>query len=126
MSACKVFNYKQYAKKFQINYGESGGFTGATNEFMLQGAGELFEIKAFGSDTAKVKQLCNKDVKNILKLATSKKLSKIKLNETGNLVQFIKVYESGKLIQEFQWNKGNELPEPLKNLHKTLINLQSN
>lgn len=125
-SSCKVFNYKKYAKKFQINYGESGGFTGATSEYMLKGAGELFEIKAFGTDTSKIKQLCNTEVKSLVKLATSKDLSKIKLNQTGNLVQFIKIYESGKLLHNFQWTKGSELPESLKKLHQSLIQLQSN
>jgi len=120
--SCKIIAYKKYAQKLNISFGSGGGFTGAYDEFLLNGKGQLSSIKPFSNDTSLLKTIDKKDFKNVFKTLESKLLQKIELNQVGNMNTFIKLYKNNQLIKSFQWADGATPSTELKELYNTLIN----
>lgn len=124
--SCKFLAFKKYAENYTICYGSSGGFTGAVNEYILRGDGNLSEHKSLNKDTVFLKTIIKKDLKNIIKIIDSKDLSKIKLDEASNMNTFIRVYKNGTILHSFQWPQGKaDLPKELQELHTQLTQLYS-
>jgi len=106
-----------------ISFGSGGGFTGAYNEFILNGKGNLSSIKAFTSDTSLIKKIDNKTLKKIFKALESKAIKNTTLNQSGNMNSFIKFYSNNKLIHSYQWADGAIPPQEIKDLYQTLNTL---
>lgn len=123
--SCKLINYRAYAGKFSISYGSSGGFSGGTDEYLLNGSGELREIKAFAKDSTLLKTISKSELKKIIKLADSKALKNISLDESGNMNNFIKIFKEGKLLNSYQWPQGKtDIPTELNQLNSMLNKLK--
>lgn len=123
--SCKLLNYRGYAGKFSISYGSSGGFSGGTDEYLLNGSGELREIKAFSKDSTLLKTISKSELKKAIKLADSKAIKKISLDESGNMNNFIKIFKEGKLMKSFQWPQGKtDIPSELEQLNSMLNKLK--
>ncbi len=123
LSGCKILAYKKYAEPLSISFGSGGGFTGARNEFILQGNGQLKAIKPFTTDTTVITTLSKKVYKSIFNQLESKTLSKLSYEKPGNMTNFITFYNKGELKKNFQWEQGSEIPKELKELYNTLIQL---
>lgn len=122
--SCKHIAYRSHAKHLSISFGSGGGFTGAVNEYILKGSGELYEVKAFSSDTVHLKTIPKKDLKKIFKYSESDQIQKILQNESGNMYRFIKLYKDGTLKNNFQWPQGKtDLPAELNELNQLLNQL---
>jgi hypothetical protein len=113
--------YKKYAESLSVSFGSGGGFTGAVDEFILNGNGALKSIKPFTKDTILLKTLAKKDLKTIFKTLESKSLSKIKLDSPGNMTNFITFSKAGKIVQKYQWSQGTTVPNEINQLF-TLLN----
>jgi hypothetical protein len=121
--SCKYVAYRKYAKGFSISFGQSGGFTGATSEYILNGKGYLSHIKEFSKDTTWLKTIEKKELKHIFKLAESKANMTTEYDKPGNMTKFIRFYKNGELIKNWQWSEGAELPSDLKELDSKLNKL---
>ncbi len=120
---CKHIAFRKYIQKYSLSFGHSGGFTGATNEHILTGRGSLYHIKEFSKDTSLLKTIGKKELKHIFKMADSKALKKLELNNPGNLTQFIRFYRNGQLVNSWQWAEGSEPPVEIRELHASLHKL---
>lgn len=108
--------YKKYAESLSVSFGSGGGFTGAVDEFILNGSGTLKSIKPFAKDTLILKTLTKKDTKAIFKKLESKSISEIKLDVPGNMTNFITFSKAGKIIQKYQWAQGSAVPNEISEL----------
>ncbi len=120
LNSCKHVAYGNYVKKLSLSFGQSGGFSGASNEYLLQGNGKLYHIREFSHDTMYVKTLRNEDIKEIFSKVESRDIKNISLDSPGNLNQFIRLFKQGEPIQAWQWAEGMEIPADLKDLHLLL------
>lgn len=121
---CKILAYKKYAESLSVNFGSGGGFTGAVDEFILNGNGALKSIKPFAKDTMLLKTLSAKDTKTIFKILESKTMSNIKLETPGNMTNFIYFNKAGQTIRKYQWAQGTQVPKEISDLF-TLLNKQT-
>ncbi len=108
--------YQKYAESLSVTFGSGGGFTGAVDEYILNGNGTLKSIKPFAKDTVLLKTLSKKETKAIFKKLESKSLRNLKLDAPGNMTNFITVNKSGKIIHKYQWSQGATVPNEINEL----------
>jgi hypothetical protein len=114
---------KELTNKFsRISFGNSGGFAGATNEYLLKSNGEVYKIK--NVDTLKINQIDKKEIKKISGFIKSSTFKDLNLNETGNITYFIEVkaLNYNKKVTWGENSKAGELREFYKELVSTLKN----
>jgi len=116
LAGCKILAYKKYAEALSVSFGSGGGFTGAVDEFILNGNGTLKTIKPFVKDTVLLKTLSFKDTKAIFKKLESKSFSNLKLDAPGNMTNFITFSKAGKVLQKYQWSQGATVPNEINEL----------
>lgn len=116
LSGCKILAYKKYAESLSVNFGSGGGFTGAVDEYILNGTGALKSIKPFGKDTLTLKTLSKKDTKIIFKMLESKAISTIQLDAPGNMTNFMTFSKAGKIVRKYQWAQGASVPKEINDL----------
>ena len=122
ITGCKLLAYHKHAESLSVSFGSGGGFTGAVNEYILDGKGILKTVKPFSKDTVILKTIEKKVVKNIFKTLESKELKNISLDLPGNMTNFIRFYDKGKEIKSYQWPQGSDTPKELTELYKLLNN----
>lgn len=123
ISGCKILAYKKYAEPLSISFGSGGGFTGARNEFLLLGNGQLKAIKPFTTDTTLLTTLEKKVYKSIFNKLESKTLKNLSYDKPGNMTNFITFYNKADMIKNYQWEQGSEIPKELTELYNTLTQL---
>lgn len=121
--SCKQLAYKKHVQDLSISFGSSGGFTGAKEEYILKGKGQLLQIKAFGKDTTQLKTIEKQQLERIFKMAKSREVMAISLDTPGNLTNFISLYKNNNLVKSWQWAEGKEIPEEIKALYMALNKL---
>jgi len=108
---------KELTNKFlRITFGKSGGFTGATNEYLLNSKGEVYKIK--NVDTLKINQINKKEIQDISSFIKSSSFKNINLKETGNITYFIEV-KALKFNKKVTWGENSQASE-IKELYKKL------
>jgi hypothetical protein len=119
--ACKL-SYGKQILKHNIYFGSSGGFTGARDEYVLKGSGNLYKINSSTNDTTFVKKADSKATRDIFKRAESETLLGINLNQPGNMNHFINIYDEAGLVKGFLWTEGSTLPQELNQFNALLNN----
>ncbi len=125
MMGCKILVYKKYAESLSVSFGSGGGFTGAVDEFILSGNGQLKSIKSFSKDTIVLKSLSSKEIKKIFKMLETKSMDNIKLETPGNMTSFIYFSKAGKITHKYQWPEGSSVPKEIAEIFKLLCQLSN-
>jgi len=122
-TSCKLVAYEKYMRKITVYYGSSGGFTGATDTYILSGKGTLSHYNSLKKDTVFLKTIDKDVLKNLIKKFDDKAIKGINLMKSGNMNFFIRIDGNGKELRNFQWTTDTELPVEIKNLNEILQNL---
>lgn len=101
----------------EIQFGSGGGFTGASNEFILRQDGSVY--KNIGDSLNKLNTIEISEIEQIDKSIASLDFEHLELNETGNMTYFIEI-KSQTYSNKVTWTNQTEC-DSLKQLYKTLI-----
>jgi len=100
----------------RITFGNSGGFSGVINVYLLMSNGEVYKIK--NVDTLKINQINKKEIQDISRFIKSSSFKDRNLNETGNMTYFIEV-KTLKFNKKVSWGENSQASE-LRELYKKL------
>ncbi|MDA3929089.1 MAG: hypothetical protein PF541_09025 [Prolixibacteraceae bacterium] len=106
-----------YNSDFQINFGNSGGFTNNTMEYLINGDGAIFKVQE--NEKLYVKSLKKKDLKKLKESFLENDFKNIELNHPGNLSYFIAV-KSIDYKNTIKWSDSND-SEKAELLYKNLL-----
>lgn len=121
--SCKQLAYKKHIRDMSVSFGSSGGITGAKEEYILKGKGDLLQVRSFGKDTVQIKTIEKEALMDVFKMAESREAMGISLDTPGNLTNFISLYNGDRLLKSWQWAEGTEIPEEIKTLYSALNKL---
>lgn len=121
--SCKQLAYRKHIMDMSISFGSQGGFTGAKDEYILKGKGDVLQVKSFGEDTIRLKTIEKEELKKVFKMAESREAMSISLDTPGNLTNFISLYNGRSLVKSWRWAEGTEIPEEIKKLYTALNKL---
>lgn len=114
-----------YKKKdTHIRFGNTGGFTGETIAYLLNGEGGFIKCSSMTMDTIRYISVPMNEIKTIESMMNPDSLSKIVQDEYGNMTEFIEVYEDGKKTYAFNWPMGALKNNYLKVLNDKLRSLE--
>ncbi len=117
MSCAVTKTQKKLTNKFsRITFGNSGGFTGAANEYLLKSNGEVYKIR--NVDTIKINQINKKEIQDISSFIKSSSFKDRNLNETGNMTYFIEV-KALNFNKKVTWGENSQASE-IRELYKKL------
>ena len=106
-------------KLIEVRFGNYGGFSNSSTEYILTGEGLLSKVD--GNTTKTLKHLKNKKVRDINNQLKSMEFEKLKINDLGNLTYFITV-KTSKNENTVRWNDETQNIE-LINTYKMLIEI---
>jgi hypothetical protein len=110
--------------KFQLKFGNGGGFTGLKTTYVLGSDGTLVKEQNIGDKKEILKKVKKKDIKKITKLIQSANFPSLKIDNTGNMTNFVQLTMDGKDYKT-QWSGMTSGNGALDELYKTLIALIS-
>lgn len=103
----------------EIKFGSGGGFTGMTNEYVLQQDGQVY--KRISNKLSLINRIQNSELENIEKKLVEMNFESIQLNEKGNMTYFIEVHTST-YTHRITWSD-NTQNDSTKQFYKSLITL---
>ena len=101
--------------KDRIYFGKSGGFTNISTEYVLV---ENYVFKQEGEKFTLIRKLSGDKVKSINNQVNAIDLSKLSLNEPGNMTYHIRLVKSGS-VSEVKWSDTFENSQ-VRELYKVL------
>jgi citrate lyase gamma subunit len=101
----------------EIRFGNVGGFSGMTNEYLLKQDGKVY--KNSNVELNFVNQIKQTEIENIEKQISELNLKNIELNEKGNLTYFIKV-QTSTYDKKITWSDQTQ-NDSIKELYKSLV-----
>ncbi len=101
----------------EISFGNGGGFTGLTNEFLLKNNGEVFKIGP--QNQTQINQISSDQIKGIATLIKELDFQSLQISETGNMTYFIEV-RTTTYTHKVSWTDGSNSTN-LKAFYKKLI-----
>lgn len=88
--SCKSQHYtKENLPDVQLIFGDGGGFTGATTEFMLLENGQLFKKYSLDQSTTEVGKIKKKEAKELFAEAEAMQFETMDINHPGNMYYFL-------------------------------------
>lgn len=103
---------------FQIFFGNSGGFTNAKMEYVVNGDRNIYKVE--NDTTTFVKKISRDQFKDLSKMITDIDFGKVVLNNPGNMTNFIEV-KCSEYNNKVSWS-GNE-NESIIDLYKYLLSI---
>jgi len=119
---------KDSIQKDYIEFGKGGGFSGATNGYILTKDGDLYKIPdcSIGNENCAIvfiKKTTKKSARRIFKFADKNKLLQTTYNEPGNTYSYITLFINRKK-QTITWGSTSGTPpQTVTELSSKLINL---
>lgn len=111
--SCKSGDIYKNDKDHSIIFGSGGGFTGATEQYEINGKGSLIKVSLPG-DTTLLPSISKSQRQYLRQLVNSDSLSRISFNNYANMTSFIYVKVKEKSVYSFHWNgESKSLPAPL-------------
>jgi hypothetical protein len=111
--SCKSGDVYKRDKDLSIIFGSGGGFTGATEQYEINGKGSLIKVSLPG-DTTKLPSISKSQRRYLRQLVNSDSLSRISYNTYANMTSFIYVKVKDKPLYSFHWNgESKSLQAPL-------------
>jgi hypothetical protein len=105
-----------------ISFGNSGGFTGAVNEYILNEDGGLYKVilHQSGADTLFKLKLEKQETSYIFNRISDDTIKQIELNEAGNFTYFIALVKNRAILSSYHWTDISDVPVQLKALYERL------
>jgi hypothetical protein len=120
VSACSTSKTNTSKVKFtEIRFGNYGGFTNMSTEYVITGDGQLSKVDSEG--TKSIKHLPKKVVRKIGENLKSIEFEKLRINDLGNVTYFIKV-KTSEYENTVRWNDETQNTE-LLNTYKMLTEI---
>ncbi len=104
--------------KDRIYFGKSGGFTNISTEYVLV---ENYVFKQEGEKFTLIRKLSGDQVKSINNQVNAIDLSKLSLNEPGNMTYHIRLVKAG-LAHEVKWTDSSQNSQ-IRELYKALTDI---
>ncbi len=118
VSCCNTKKAVYQEDEFQIFFGNSGGFTNAKMEYVINGDRNVFKLE---QDTAMfVKKISKGEMKEIRTLFLESDFGNLVLNNPGNMTNFIEI-KSSEYNNKVNWS-GNE-NEMIADIYKQLLTI---
>jgi len=108
-------------KDTQIVFGSGGGFTGHVNEYHLDARGNLSIFEGLTATKSNLGKIKKSDLKKIYNTLSEMNLSKIKINQPGNMYYFIKEVDSSATYEVVWGNHDYDTPKEIQGFYDLLI-----
>lgn len=119
-ASCKTKTFGFKAEDLVV-FGSEGGITGASERYLIYGNGKMKYVNSLSGDTIDQIQLSKDKLKSIRLRLNEDSLGLVKLNENGNMTNFIEVYDKGTLKYNYRWPNGSEsIPGVIRTLNEEL------
>ncbi len=106
----------------EITFGSGGGFTGAVIKYQIKSSGEVTRFNTIENKTLLIKQIDNRELRNINKKINKLTETQLKFNQPENLYYFIELDNGVKTI--ITWGENNkEVPLEITQLYTYLNKL---
>ncbi len=122
-SSQKVLN--RYADT-QIVFGNGGGFTRQSSEYILNTDGEILFVKGIEKDTVVLSPLSKKTTVNIFKKFSESGIDTLTFNHPGDRYYFIKEVKTEVLHQVIWGDPSYTTPAEVDDLYKLLMSTINN
>ncbi|MEN0049838.1 MAG: hypothetical protein AAF806_22445 [Bacteroidota bacterium] len=117
--SCKTYQFNNFPEE-QIIFGNGGGVTGVTVNYILLENGQLFKTNAWQKDTTELTKIKASAAKKYFKQLTDLDWEKIDVNEPGNTYHFLS-YKTLNNTYRATWGAtGYEPPEAIKSIYQSL------
>ena len=124
-SFCKV---KQYTPSDypngQVLFGSGGGITGGVNSYSLFENGDLFYQSALDTSFVVVKKIKNNVVQQVFSNIEFLKLKDVKVNQPGNMYNFIQIKDKNN-DHQIVWSGKDKVSKEVINFYDMLNHLTS-
>jgi hypothetical protein len=101
--SCRSGDVYKKDKDLSIIFGSGGGFTGASEQYEINGKGSLIKVSLPG-DTTKLPSISKSQRQYLRQLVNSDSLSRISYNTYANMTSFIYIRVKEKPLYSFHWN----------------------
>lgn len=101
----------------EISFGNSGGFTGYSDEYLIKGNGEVFKIAK--GETIKINQISRIEVQKLSNRINEIRFQDLSLTDKGNLTYYLMV-TTNKYSNKVTWSDETASPE-IKNIYQILV-----
>lgn len=117
--ACSTQNKQNgSASKFtEISFGSGGGFTGATNTYLLKANREVFKLN--NAEFIKINKISKADFRNVSETINKINFYSLEYSDKGNITYFIEI-KSADSQHKITWSDNTETPE-LKDFYAILV-----
>lgn len=105
----------------QIIFGSGGGFTGQVTEYHLDARGNLSMFEGLTDTQTSLGKIKKSDLKKIYKTLSELNLSKININQPGNMYYFIKEVDSSATNEVIWGSPDYETPQGIQEFYDLLI-----
>lgn len=105
----------------KIVFGSGGGFTGQVMEYQLDARGNLKLIEGLSGAQTNLGKIKKSDLKKIYKTLSELNLSKMNINQPGNMYYFIKEVDSASINEVVWGNPDYDSPQDLQEFYDLLI-----
>lgn len=118
VSCCNSKKAVYQEDEYQIFFGNSGGFTNAKMEYVINGDRNVFKIE--NETTLFVKKISKDEMKEIMNLFSESEFGKLVLNNPGNITNFIEV-KSSEYKNKVSWSENEN--EMISDIYKHLLTI---
>jgi hypothetical protein len=101
--SCRSGDVYKKDKDLSIIFGSGGGFTGASEQYEINGKGSFIKVSLPG-DTTKLPSISKSQRQYLRQLVNSDSLSRISYNTYANMTSFIYIRVKEKPLYSFHWN----------------------
>ncbi|MDQ3073636.1 MAG: hypothetical protein M3Q97_10285 [Bacteroidota bacterium] len=124
LSSCRVYDSPAEYKGRQLKYGKGGGVTGAWEQYVLLGNGQVFYRNFQDTVYAELGYIPRKEAKKIFKGLIDAHFYAERFNEPGNMTYFI-FYKDNDESHGLQWGSGTfKTPQSILDLYNRLMKLE--
>ncbi len=105
----------------QITFGSGGGFTGQVTEYNVDARGNLKRIDGLSGSETNLGKIKKADLRQIYKTLSEMNLSKMNMNQPGNMYYFIKEVDSSSIHEVIWGNPDYKTPDNIQEFYDLLI-----
>ena len=105
----------------QITFGSGGGFTGQVTEYNLDARGNLKMIDGLAGSETNIGKVKKADLRQIYKTLSEINLSKMNIDQPGNMYYFIKEVDSSSTHEVIWGNPDYNTPVEIQEFYDMLI-----
>lgn len=118
---CKSQHYtSENLPTHQLVFGDGGGFTGATTEYILLENGQVFKRYSLDKSTLEMGTVKKRLAKDMIKTAQALQLENLDIKQPGNLYYFLR-YKNGDQEHQITWgSESYQIDEKIATFYKDL------